>query len=107
MIRYASLKTLPPEVSFPEDLRSRIHHDAAVGRLGFDGFMSKAVFDRLYRLSDDWDYRQALERLFTICTFDAEYGDSSGGQSKLVYVAGLAGAAGLTLAVSAWIWLAT
>ena len=32
--------------------------------------MSKADFDRLSRLHDDWGYRRALEDLFRICTLD-------------------------------------
>jgi hypothetical protein len=58
---------LPEELSFPAGLAERIHFDAERGQLVFRGFMSKADFDRLCRLSDDWGYLRPLEELFRLC----------------------------------------
>lgn len=70
MIRAVSVDRLPEGLSFPGDLQRKIHYDPSQRRLAFEGFMSKATFDRLYRLTDDRDYRRALEELFQACTFD-------------------------------------
>jgi hypothetical protein len=74
MIRAVPVDKLPDGLSFPGDLQRRIHYDASRHQLAFEGFMSKATFDRLYRLADDRDYRRALEDLFKICTFDDSEG---------------------------------
>ena len=68
MEHFVSLPVLPPGLKFPPDFSGRIRHDAASGRLIFTGFMSKADFDRLCRLSDDWSFRRPLEDLFRLCT---------------------------------------
>jgi hypothetical protein len=104
MIRYTSLKSLPVGTDFPEDLRCRIVHDAAKGRLGFEGFMCKADFDRLYSLSVDRDYRNAIEELFRICTFDADETPQTPLRRALAYVLGLlmTGVA-MTAATAAWL----
>jgi hypothetical protein len=70
MIRAVAVDRLPEGLSFPGDLQRRIHYDARQHRLAFEGFMSKATFDRLYRLTDDREYRRALEELFQVCTYD-------------------------------------
>lgn len=61
------LDRLPADLTFPDDLAGRIRFDASTARLSFRGFMSKADFDRLYALGDDWPYRRALEDLFRLC----------------------------------------
>jgi hypothetical protein len=53
---------------FPPEFGDRIRYDPARRRLLFRGFMSKADFDRLSQLSDDWSYRRPLEELFRLCT---------------------------------------
>jgi hypothetical protein len=45
----------------------RIRYDPIRRRLVFLGFMSKSEFDRLNRVSDDWEYRRKLEDLFRLC----------------------------------------
>ncbi|MCL4205956.1 MAG: hypothetical protein KJ000_26020 [Pirellulaceae bacterium] len=70
MIRAVPVQKLPEGLSFPGDLERKIHYDASRRQLAFEGFMSKATFDRLYRLADDREYRRALEELFQLCTFD-------------------------------------
>ena len=67
MDRFVALEALPPGLQFPDDLNDRIRFDPVARRLYFRGFMSKADFDRLCRLSDDWSYRRPLEDLFRIC----------------------------------------
>src|SRR5947209_6533290 len=64
------LDHLPDGLAFPPDLGDRIRHDAARGTLSFRGFMSKADFDRLSRLHDDWGYRRSLEELFRLCLLE-------------------------------------
>lgn len=59
-----ALDHLPPGLSWPQDLADRVVYDPASKSLSFNGYMSKATFDRLANLSDDWDYRDAMERLF-------------------------------------------
>lgn len=58
------LDRLPEGLIVPRGYEGRFGYDVAGQRLWFQGFMSKATFDRLSGLSDDWDYRSALERLF-------------------------------------------
>ena len=70
MIREVQVNRLPEGLSFPRDLRERIHYDANGHKLAFEGFMSKATYDRLYQLAEDREYRRALEELFQVCTFD-------------------------------------
>jgi hypothetical protein len=94
MIRAVPVGKLPEGLSFPGDLQRRIHYDASRHRLAFEGFMSKATFDRLYRLADDREYRRALESLFQICTFDdSERADSHRIPSLVWAMIGLAGIA--------------
>jgi hypothetical protein len=64
---FVSMPRLPEGLRFPPEFSGRISHDTARGRLAFRGFMSKADFDRLSRLSDDWSYRRPLEDLFRQC----------------------------------------
>ncbi len=70
MIRHVSLDHLPDGWHVPEDLHRRLAYDPQHRQLSFEGFMSKATFDRLYRLTEDRAYRHALEQLFQMCTFD-------------------------------------
>ena len=72
MDHFVRLDRLPERLAFPTDLDGRIGFDPAAQRLWFRGFMSKAAFDRLYLLSDDWGYRRALEELFRISTLEEE-----------------------------------
>jgi hypothetical protein len=67
---FVTVSALPPNVRFPADLAEKIRFDPATHRLIFRGFMSKAEFDRLSRLSDDWSYRRPLEDLFRLCMPD-------------------------------------
>jgi hypothetical protein len=69
---FITMDRLPDGLEFPPALKDRIWFDAAQRRLVFRGFMSKAEFDRLNRLSDDWGYRRPLEDLFRLCTPEEE-----------------------------------
>ncbi|MGE3818661.1 MAG: hypothetical protein AB7I30_04450 [Isosphaeraceae bacterium] len=71
MERSVTMRRKPEGLSFPEDFAGRIRYDEARQRLIYSGFMSKADFDRLCLLSDDWGYRRPLEELFRLCTPDA------------------------------------
>ena len=84
MIRAVSVDRLPEGLSFPGDLQRKIHYDPSQRRLAFEGFMSKATFDRLYRLAEDREYRRALEELFQACTFDDSDGARHGHIQVLV-----------------------
>ncbi|WP_435007627.1 hypothetical protein P12x_004893 [Tundrisphaera lichenicola] len=70
MDHHVELVRLPDGLTFPPELSDRIGHDADRKRLWFRGFMCKAEFDRLNRLSDDWGYKRALEDLFRVCTLE-------------------------------------
>ena len=67
---FVTLSRLPDGLKFPEEFAGRIRHEPESRRLVFRGFMSKADFDRLSRLSDDWAYRRPLEDLFRLCMPD-------------------------------------
>jgi hypothetical protein len=64
----------PAGLRVPPDLEGRFDYDAARKRLVFRGFMSKADFDRLAMLADDWSYRRAIDDLFQACTPEDEAG---------------------------------
>jgi hypothetical protein len=72
MDQFVRLDRLPDGLEFPADLLDRVSHDAARQTLSFRGFMSKADFDRLSRLSEDWGYRRSLEELFRLCSLEPE-----------------------------------
>jgi hypothetical protein len=69
---FVSLAGLPDGFQLPADLADRFSYDAAKGRLVWRGFMSKATFDRLVLLNNNWGYRVALEKLFQLCTPESE-----------------------------------
>jgi hypothetical protein len=70
MTRSVSLEQLPAGLEFPADILHRIRYDSSRRQLAFDGFMSKADFDRLARLHRDIQYQRALEQRFRICTLE-------------------------------------
>jgi hypothetical protein len=72
MERFVKLDRLPEGLMFPPQFTDRIRYDDQAGHLCFLGFMSKADFDKLYLLSDDWTYRRSLEELFRRCTLAEE-----------------------------------
>ena len=57
-------------LQFPESLADRIWFDSEHTRLAFQGFMSKATYDRLGTLSNDSVYQRALEELFRQCVYE-------------------------------------
>ncbi|MBI3467367.1 MAG: hypothetical protein HY000_30530 [Planctomycetes bacterium] len=60
----AYLERLPEGLEFPTDLRARISFDADRRDLVFRGFMSDADYSSLQRLSNDQQYRRALNQLY-------------------------------------------
>ncbi len=71
MEQFAAMPRKPKGFCFPADLADRIRYDEDKKRLVYRGFMSKAEFDRLCLVSDDWCYRRPLEDLFRRCTPEA------------------------------------
>jgi hypothetical protein len=69
---FVRLDRLPDGLEFPADLLDRLAYDEGRKQLSFRGFMSKADFDRLSRLSEDWSYRRALEELLRLCPLEPE-----------------------------------
>ena len=105
MIRAVPVDRLPEGLSFPGDLQRRIHYDPSRHRLAFGGFMSKATFDRLYRLTDDREYRRALEELFQVCTYDDSESAGHIGMRGLMW--GMIGLATVALVFAlGMLWLA-
>ena len=103
MIHIVPLKSHPPQLQIPSDLESRFWYDDRQQRLCFDGFMSKATFDRLETLEDDPDFRLALEELFRISLPE----DSHASGRWVAWV--LAGAiilVAFSFGTATWIWLA-
>ena len=72
MEHHVTLARVPAGLSVPPELSDRVQLDPAARRLAFHGFMSKAEFDQLYLLSEDWGYRRSLEELFRQCTMEDE-----------------------------------
>lgn len=56
--------------TIPASLADRFCYDSLNKRLVYQGFMSKADFDRLSSLCDSWSYRRALEELFQLCSLE-------------------------------------
>jgi hypothetical protein len=67
MDHFVKLDKLPEGFEFPPDLKDRIHFDADHHKLVFHGYMSKADFDRISQLTNDWGFRRTLEELFRLC----------------------------------------
>jgi hypothetical protein len=63
-----SLPSLPSGIEFPADLQDRISFDPQRRELVFRGLMYKREYDRLFRLSRDLVYHEALEKLFASAT---------------------------------------
>lgn len=82
---------LPSGFSIPADLADRFAYDESRRRLVFRGFMSKADFDRLTGLAEDWSYRRAVDELFQCCTpeDEAEGGGRRGILRRLASVVGM------------------
>ena len=72
MDHHVTLERLPDGLRFPSEFDGRIRFDPVGRKLTFCGFMSKADFDRLCQLSDDWAFRRRLEELFRLCTPEEE-----------------------------------
>jgi hypothetical protein len=63
---FVKLDRLPDGFEFPPELSGRIHFDAQAHKLVFRGYMSKADFDHLSGLTNDWRFRRTLEELFRL-----------------------------------------
>ena len=61
---WVRLQRLRDGLVFPAEFQERISYDSERKRLVFRGFMSKADFDRLTRLHDDFHYQRAIYQLF-------------------------------------------
>ncbi len=72
MDHFVHLDRLPEGLRIPPDLTEQVQLDPESRRLSFRGFMSKADYDRLSLLSEDWSYRRRLEELFQQCTLVEE-----------------------------------
>ncbi len=70
MEHFVTINSLPPGLTFPPQYAGKLHFDAEQKRLVYRGVMSKADFDSLSRLSDDWGYRRPLEDLFRLSIED-------------------------------------
>jgi hypothetical protein len=70
MDHFVAMARLPEGLTFPAEFQGKIQYDAERHRLVYHGFMSKAEFDRLCALSDDWGYRRQLDDLFRECLPD-------------------------------------
>lgn len=72
MDHFVRVNDLPDGIVFPPEMADRVRYDRDNRTLSYRGFMSKAEFDRLSQLHDDWGYRRSLEELFRLCTLDPE-----------------------------------
>lgn len=67
MDHFVSVDRLPADFSIPDDLGDRLSFDPQARKLHFQGYMSKADFDRLCELTRDWSFKRKLEDLFQVC----------------------------------------
>jgi hypothetical protein len=99
MDHFVDLDRLPEGFLVPPDLAEQVHLDPDLKRLSFRGFMSKADYDRLSLLSEDWSYRRHLEDLFRQCSLVQE-------RPRRLAPGWIVGAVVSLLAVVAfWFWL--
>jgi hypothetical protein len=66
------LDRLPEGMTFPAELHDRVLYDAARRRLVFRGFMTKSDYDRLAKLSKDFQYERGVEDLFVAAGYEGE-----------------------------------
>jgi hypothetical protein len=72
MDHIVKLDQLPDDFVVPPKFQSRLEFDAEAHKLVFHGYMSKAEFDQLSSISNDWRFRRTLEDLFRQCTPDTK-----------------------------------
>lgn len=70
MDHFVKLEHFPQDLKLPPQFQNRLEFDAVAHKLVFHGYMSKAEFDQLSSLSNDWKFRRTLEDLFRLCTPD-------------------------------------
>jgi hypothetical protein len=95
------LHKLPDGVSFPARLKDRISLDPAQARLIYRGFMTKCTYDELAKLSDDADYRRALEQLFVLTSAEMSDRPKTGSFYPRI-IMGVAASAVLIVLVMFW-----
>ena len=66
MEHFVTVLAFPKDLTIPSAYSSKIRYEADRGRLVYQGVMSKAEFDKLSNLSEDWSYRRPLEELFRL-----------------------------------------
>ena len=66
------LDRLPSDLEFPPELTNRIRYDSQRRLIVFHGPMSKATYDKLWKVHDDGEYRRAIEKLFCQATYALE-----------------------------------
>ena len=66
MDHFVKLEALPEGMRLPQDMKDRLWFEPENQKLVHRGFMSKADFDRLSQLSENWSYRRQLEELFRL-----------------------------------------
>ena len=72
MDHYVKLDRLPPDLEFPSELTNRIRYDSQRKAIVFHGPMNKATYDTLLKLSENGEYRRAIEKLFCQATYAVE-----------------------------------
>jgi hypothetical protein len=99
MIHSVRLSQPPANFQPPEDLRNRFWYDDTRQRLCFDGFMSKATFDRLKPLDQNCHYQRAIDELFRICVPEEQVRGAANVGVVVSALFGLAALSGLLLFV--------
>ena len=79
---FVKLDRLPEGLEFPPHMKDRLYFDAEAHKLVFRGYMSKAEFDQLSQLTNDWSFRRTLEDLFRLCVPEPE--PAPGGLRRLL-----------------------
>src|SRR5437868_1551866 len=100
---YVDLKQIPTGLSFPKRLEDRVLIDTSRGRFGYRGFMTKCTYDELAALSDNPEYRRALEQLFVLTAAEMSPTQSRAGFPRAIVVAAISTAA----IAGAAVWMLT
>ena len=94
---FVALEHAPDHFPIPADLQAQFRYDTKRQGLTFQGWMSKATYDRLRNISNDYQYQRALERLFQVAVPEEDTPLCHG--FSLLVTAGLALATVLALLV--------
>jgi hypothetical protein len=96
-----TLKAVPSGIAIPPRLTEKAILDPASRRFVYRGFMTKLAYDELAEVSDDPEYRRALEQLFVLTAQGTVPAAALRQRTMTVVIAGLCTA--IALVVIFWV----